>query len=191
MGRKSKFSREEALTNATKLFWDRGYVNTSLKQLLSAMGIGEGSFYNAFGCKKNLYKECIEHYNATFMKNRNDAISNGITAKDKLFGFFEIAIEEIEQRKGCLFSNSLASEVITDSDLKHFLFDQIDSFLNVLESIITDGKRTGEFRQDIVPRYTAITYFTHLHGFFRISAYEIKKAEHQHAVQIFLKALLL
>lgn len=190
MGRKTEFIRDQALSKATELFWANGYVNSSLKQLLSAMEIGEGSFYHAFGSKKALYKECIEHYNTTYMKGRNTAIAGGTSPRKKLFGFFEIVLEEMESRNGCLFSNSLSAEVIVDSELRSFLFGQIDSFLEVLEEIIAEGVKTGEFRSNVKPKYAAKNFFTYLHGVFRLSAYKFNKKEARKEVDLFLKSLL-
>ena len=42
-----------------KLFWARGYLATSLPDLLEAMGIARSSFYATFGTKRELFIECL------------------------------------------------------------------------------------------------------------------------------------
>jgi TetR/AcrR family transcriptional repressor of nem operon len=54
MGRKLEFNYDRALERATRVFWARGYVSASMRDMLKAMGIGEGSFYHIFGSKKRL-----------------------------------------------------------------------------------------------------------------------------------------
>ena len=68
-GRPREFDREEALEQATLLFWRYGYDATSLDQIKRAMGgIGPASFYAAFGSKEALFKEAVRHYIATYGK---------------------------------------------------------------------------------------------------------------------------
>ncbi|MBK3731781.1 TetR family transcriptional regulator [Azospirillum brasilense] len=61
-GRPRAFDREAALTQATRLFWTKGYEATSIADLTEAMGIGSPSLYAAFGSKEALYVEALNHY---------------------------------------------------------------------------------------------------------------------------------
>jgi AcrR family transcriptional regulator len=61
-GRPRAFDRDAALTQATRLFWQRGYEATSIADLTEAMGIGAPSLYAAFGSKEALYVEAVGHY---------------------------------------------------------------------------------------------------------------------------------
>ena len=65
-GRPRAFDREAALSQATRLFWLKGYEATSIADLTEAMGIGSPSLYAAFGSKEALYTEALRHYNETY-----------------------------------------------------------------------------------------------------------------------------
>jgi TetR/AcrR family transcriptional repressor of nem operon len=65
MARTLELDYTNALARATRLFWKGGYAGTSLRDLLTSMGIGEGSFYKTLKSNKNAYLECSKHYNAT------------------------------------------------------------------------------------------------------------------------------
>src|SRR5258705_3137544 len=65
MARPREFDREEALERATGVFWAKGYASTSTDDLLTAMGIGRQSLYNAFQDKRALYLEALERYQRT------------------------------------------------------------------------------------------------------------------------------
>jgi AcrR family transcriptional regulator len=61
-GRPREFDRDAALRAAMIVFWRKGFVATSMKDLCEAMGIGSPSLYAAFGDKEALYREAIEYY---------------------------------------------------------------------------------------------------------------------------------
>ena len=62
MARPREFNEDRALERATSLFWEQGYERTSVDELLAAMDIQKGSFYNAFGSKRELYLRCLTRY---------------------------------------------------------------------------------------------------------------------------------
>jgi AcrR family transcriptional regulator len=65
-GRPRAFDRRAALTQATRLFWSKGYEATSISDLTAAMGIGSPSLYAAFGSKEALYAEALRHYGENY-----------------------------------------------------------------------------------------------------------------------------
>ena len=61
-GRPLSFDRDAALERAMLLFWKHGYDATSLAELTAAMGVTPPSGYTAFGDKKRLFLEAVDHY---------------------------------------------------------------------------------------------------------------------------------
>ncbi len=61
-GRPREFERTEALNQAMKIFWQKGYTATSMNDLYETMGIKSPSLYAAFGSKEDLYEEVLLHY---------------------------------------------------------------------------------------------------------------------------------
>src|ERR1700744_4715154 len=62
MARPRQFDEETALDAALQLFWQKGYVNTSVDDLLTAMGVNRWSMYNTFGDKEALFLKALERY---------------------------------------------------------------------------------------------------------------------------------
>jgi AcrR family transcriptional regulator len=62
MSRTRSFDRDAALDTAMRLFWERGFDNTSMSELTAAMGIAPPSLYAAFGSKRELFDEAAERY---------------------------------------------------------------------------------------------------------------------------------
>lgn len=63
-GRPRGFDREDALRRAMRVFWAKGYENTSMTDLIEAMGIASPSLYAAFGSKEGLFHEAVSLYSA-------------------------------------------------------------------------------------------------------------------------------
>ncbi len=62
-GRPRAFDRDEAVSKAMNLFWEKGFESTSLADLRETLGkMSSASFYAAFGSKQALYKECLARY---------------------------------------------------------------------------------------------------------------------------------
>jgi AcrR family transcriptional regulator len=62
MARPRGFDRDQALETAMQLFWERGYEDTSITDLTTAIGIASPSLYAAFGDKQHLFEEAVERY---------------------------------------------------------------------------------------------------------------------------------
>src|SRR5215813_5237730 len=97
MARRIEFDYEGAIDKATRVFWKKGYSNTSLRDLLKAMGIGEGSFYNTVKSKKALYLQCLKHYSDTVSRRRLEAFLSGPTVQDGVRAFFRNVLDELEE----------------------------------------------------------------------------------------------
>ena len=62
MSRTTLYNRQEALERAIKLFWQKGFHATSLKDIEQALDMRPGSIYAAFGSKDGLFQEALDHY---------------------------------------------------------------------------------------------------------------------------------
>ncbi|MFW2349796.1 TetR/AcrR family transcriptional regulator [Qipengyuania sp.] len=61
-GRPREFDTDEALGEALRVFWMKGYEGASLTDLTEAMGITRPSLYAAFGNKETLFRQALDLY---------------------------------------------------------------------------------------------------------------------------------
>ena len=54
-GRQRSFDKQQALENAMRVFWQKGFIGASLMDLTESMGINKPSMYAAFGNKEQLF----------------------------------------------------------------------------------------------------------------------------------------
>src|SRR5688500_3177720 len=103
-GRPRECCVDHALTEALRVFWQKGYEGTSLTDLTEAMGITRPSLYAAFGNKESLFRKALDLYEREKLAYIGEALeaptSRGV-AERLLRGALEMQTSECEPR-GCL-----------------------------------------------------------------------------------------
>lgn len=62
MTRTREFDVNETLDRAMHLFWKKGYVETSVRDLVEYTGVAHAGLYSAFGDKEGLFKAAVRKY---------------------------------------------------------------------------------------------------------------------------------
>jgi TetR/AcrR family transcriptional repressor of nem operon len=171
MGRKLEFDYDRAIGRATQLFWQKGYSNTSLRDLLKVMGVGEGSFYNTVKSKKHLYLLCLKHYNDTVSRRRLNVLLSESSVKAGIRAFFRTVLDELDDPKTprvCLLAGSLSTDVLSARDLGRYVVDEMQMFTRCFTERLESAKTTGELPQNFRSEVAAELLVTYLQGLFRV-----------------------
>jgi len=110
MARPREFDTDDALERATRLFWTKGFEQTSLDELCAATGLGRSSLYAAFGDKRALYLRALARYEERSAA-RITAALDGKLIRDGLAAFLAALIDDIVAgpgRRGCFIGNCAA-----------------------------------------------------------------------------------
>jgi len=180
MGRKLEFDYGRAVERATRVFWARGYRSAAMRDLLRAMGIGEGSFYHLFGSKDRLYLECLKHYNNTVTRQRLEALEAEPSVRKGVRNFFRALLNDVEDARTphvCLMSRSLSAEVLAERQLESYVRAELTTFQKRLAARLDAAKRAGELPADFEAEMSAQIVFTYLQGYFRVV--RILRSRHQ------------
>ncbi|GAA0890360.1 TetR/AcrR family transcriptional regulator [Fulvivirga kasyanovii] len=166
-GRPSKYNNQEVEAKAQQLFWSKGYTATSMDDLLKAMGIGYGSFYNAYkGGKKELFRKAIQQRREAFDAFKKE-LSQSESPLDLIKDFFRsIALaDENSHLQGCIIVNTVVEMTFIDDDLEK----EAVQILREVEQMFTDtialeqkqGKLKNQADPEILGRYL-ITFWNGL-----------------------------
>jgi TetR/AcrR family transcriptional repressor of nem operon len=110
MARPREFDADDALERATRLFWTKGFEQTSLDDLCAATGLGRSSLYAAFGDKRALYLKALARYEERAVARIAKAFE-GRTLRQGLEAFLAALIDDIVAgpgRSGCFIGNCAA-----------------------------------------------------------------------------------
>jgi TetR/AcrR family transcriptional regulator, transcriptional repressor for nem operon len=171
MARPIEFDLDKAIDKATLLFWRKGYAGTSLRDLLGAMGIGEGSFYNTVKSKKNLYRLALIRYNDTVGKRRLEALQSGSTASAGIRAFFRTVLEDLDDPKTprvCLVAGSMSGEVLAERELKAYVLRELEGFVSGFAERLQADVDAGRLPPTFQVTPVAQLLVTYLQGMFRM-----------------------
>ena len=166
-----RFDYDRAIDRATRLFWKKGYSRASLRELLQAMAIGEGSFYNTFKSKKRLFVECLKHYNGTVSRRRLDALLEPASAKEGIRSFFRTVLDELDDPKTpaiCLLAGSISPDVLADRELNRYVLGEMETFSQAFVERLQSAKKAGELPAEFDVEVASQLILTYLQGLFRV-----------------------
>ncbi len=192
MARTLGFDYESALERATRLFWESGYSGTSLRDLLKVMKIGEGSFYNVFKSKKQLYLRCLKQYRDTVGKKRSAALLSAPTAKQGVRALFQSVLDGLDDPqmpRTCLLAGSVAWDVLAEPDLRSYVEEELGEVVERLTARLALGKEAGDLPAGFDPGVVAPIIATYLHGLFRMAQAFYDRPQLERQIDVFLTAL--
>jgi len=192
MARALEFNYEKAIDQATRIFWKKGYSGTSLRDLLKAIGIGEGSFYNTLKSKKQLYLECLKHYGDTVGRRRVTALLSPASAKEGVRGFFRCVLDDLDDPRTprvCLVARSVSTDVFSEGDLRKIIQAGMAGLVRAFSERLKSAKDRGEFPPEFEPELVAEIISTYLQGLYRTALLGYERSELERQVDLFLSRL--
>ncbi len=150
MPRSPEFDRDEVIDAAQTLFWDRGYSQTSVADLVDATGLKPGSLYGAFGSKKGVFLEVLEAYNRGFMRHVSALCRHESGALAGLITILDTIIDDAvtgQDRRGCLAVNAMLEMSRHDDDIAERLRLHNERTKKAFAELV----RTAQLQGDIEP----------------------------------------
>jgi len=166
MGRPYEFDREETLSKAMELFWEKGYKATSIEDLVDRMGIKRGSIYNTFGDKHSLFIAAVEYYAKEVTSRTIKILESPGSPLENIKLFFETIVNTPSDKKtrGCLISNTVVELAPHDekvADTVRIILERIqNAFLHCLDKAV----ELGELPQDTDTKVLSHFLATSTHG---------------------------
>lgn len=147
------FDVDEARERAMRLFWQLGYEATSMQDLLDAMGIRRGSFYDTFGSKREILLESLRRYDEARVAGFASLAARHGPRASILALLRRVAAGAAEpgQPKGCLLVNCASELAPRDPDVAAVVGGAFDQTRAFFEGALREAVAAGEVRRDIDP----------------------------------------
>ena len=166
-------NRDKLLEAACETFGQKGYLATSVDDLLGVAGVSPSNFYYHFKSKEKLAYEVLDR---TFETVRRELapifVNRKMTATGKLEQLHREFVRKMAEKGccgGCPLGN-LAQE-LSDSHpgFRKRLAEFFEECMEGFAGIVKQGVDSGEFRRNIDPRSASYLLFGALEGLILLS----------------------
>jgi len=166
MGRHFEFNRDETLSKAMSVFWQKGYKATSMKHLVDEMGIQPGSIYNTFGDKHSLFIESIKHYGQVVTSNTIKVLNADGSPLENIRKFFEDMINRPSDKQciGCLVVNTVVELAPHDEEAAEVVNKILKNIQMAFYDCLLKAQALGEISGESNIKALASYFASSTHG---------------------------
>lgn len=148
-GRPLQFDPQQAVAQATALFWQQGFEATSTTDLMSAMNLSKSSLYQTFGSKQDLFNQCLEHYGNEAAAELRAALKAAPSAKQFLVDSFQRFTKPCtEIKKGCFLVNTTCEFGSNDAGINDLVKKRVETHRQILQTAIEQAQQQGDISAD-------------------------------------------
>ena len=145
-------NKANLLTQGVQLLMQQGYHGTGLKEILDAVQIPKGSFYNYFASKETYAAEVVQHYIEPFIiqldSHLNKPGQDGLNALNNYFQELIDELEKVQFKGGCLLGN-LMGEIGDSSEIcRESLQLAVHRYRDLLAIGLRKAQQEGTVRTD-------------------------------------------
>ena len=156
------------------------------------MRIGEGSFYNSVKSKKNLYLQCLRHYNDTVTRRRWEALLAEPAVAEGVRAYFRTVLDDLDDPalpSICLMAASLSTDVLAAEDLRNYVVSEVRTLQTALTGRLRDAVHDGELPTNFDAETAAQIVVTYLQGLFRVARVLSDRPELEDQIEVLLTGL--
>jgi TetR/AcrR family transcriptional regulator, transcriptional repressor for nem operon len=154
MARPRAFDPALTLKKAMMVFWERGYFNTSIDDIVAATGVSRYGLYDIYENKRGLFLAALDHYHETIFEAMLATIDRPGASVQEIRQYFDILFSYAGKPTGgigCLMCNSASEVAPFDPDVaervKHFR----DRATKAFRRALAHARDKGEVSRGIDP----------------------------------------
>lgn len=151
MARTREFTADLALNKAIELFWEFGYANTSMREMVKHTGVAHAGLYTAFGGKEDLFKAALEKYEErifTYLFSGLESDRASIKDIKKLFAFITSASDDKYFKHGCFIANTALEFGATRGPIHNILDRTFTRQVRAFEHALGNAHKEGKINAD-------------------------------------------
>jgi AcrR family transcriptional regulator len=165
---KLKYShvREKIINTANDLFFNQGYHQTGINQIIEEAGVAKATFYAHFKSKEDLGVEYMRVSAAHSSKAIKDMVNSIDDPVEKYISIIESLVRYMKDTdfRGCAFSN-IASEIVDKNNpmRKEVKFHE-DMFRSIIKDVVSNLKESEQRYSNIDVEPVANLYYVIVEG---------------------------
>ena len=147
-----------------------GYHGTGIKQILDAVNVPKGSFYNFFNSKEAFVAELIKEYSQIVLIELNTYLQNQgakLSPVEQLRDIYKFGVQKFANnqcQKSCLIA-ALAADIGAESTLcQQALKKAMSEWQTAFSSLFQRAQQLGELRTDVSASQLSSVYWSTWEG---------------------------
>jgi AcrR family transcriptional regulator len=138
--------REEILQRASLLFYERGYGETSIRDIAEAVGLSSSTMYHHFANKQDVLYAIVSRYMSDFVDATVPILKDAtLTPAERIRHVVRIHIELSDDRRPELLRGNPIRYALDPAQREHGTRLQI-AYHDAVRDTIAEGVQAGEFK---------------------------------------------
>ncbi len=145
--REREFNPDQALERAVAVFLDKGYFDTSMDELVNAMGVARYGVYNTWGNKRDLFIAALEKFAEINEKKYHAMLQLEDASLPEIRQFFEtLKNMPVEARSGCMACNTATEVAPHDEEIALACRQVLERLTESLKKALNNAVRKKEMK---------------------------------------------
>lgn len=143
------FDRDKALDSFLHLFWSKGYRYTTTKELARSAGISEGSLFNSFNSKRELYILSLRRYRekTRHMLEQMESNPSALEGLRQYWNAVGSMATDASKTRGCMITNA-SIEISDDPEISSYMKSVHLAYDKEFKRTLDRAVRQGELKKD-------------------------------------------
>jgi AcrR family transcriptional regulator len=141
--------RQELLAIAAQLFAERGFKNTTVRDIADAAGILSGSLYHHFDSKESIVDELLDTFQQSLWQQYDAIETSDLSPRQKLEAVVRISFDAIDQHHSEVAIFQTDAAYLATFERFAYLEERNIRFRNLWTGLLTEGVAAGELRSDL------------------------------------------
>ena len=182
---KGEQTRQHIIQQAATLFNQRGFIGSSISDVMQCTGLQKGGIYRHFESKEQLALAAFDYAQQQSTNRLVEAVAAEAGAVQKLLAFisaFHALTLHPPVPGGCPILNTIVDSDDGDPALRDRVVSVVRGWEQLIERIVADGVAQGSVRRDIDPQAAATVLIATLEGGIALARAHRSSVYLQHAV---------
>ena len=149
MPRHREFDPRQTLQTAIELFWEKGYYDSSVDEVVKRSGVAKYGIYGTFGTKRELFIKALNQYADDRRQDIQEPIRKPDASLAEIYVFFKQApylSTQSNNRRGCLICNTGVELAKRDDEINTFVSSFFKDVAAVMKDCLERAVAKGEIK---------------------------------------------
>jgi len=148
MARAREFDPASALDQAMALFWERGFGETSMEDVVATTGVSRYGLYGTFGNKRELYIAALKRYAERIAREEHPHLFSPEATRADIDAFMVAVVERSlgpDGQRGCMICNTAIEIAPHDAAIAAAVRELFDQLAAAFTTAVRNSQAAGDF----------------------------------------------